>query len=309
MYKVPKIKVIGIGGAGCNTISRLTKANLKGIELFAVNTDVQALKKTLSPNKILIGEKTTAGLGAGMDWELGERAAQESQEALKKIFKGAEITFLTCGLGGGSGTFGISVLGKLAQDLKILTLAVVTLPFSFEGNSRKRLAKRGLKRLQENVDAFLVIPNDRILKVAARNTSIEEAFLKIDKVLVKSLQGISDLLLLPGIISLDFADIEEILRNSGRALFGQGKARGEQRAIAAASRALQSPLLDFSPKKAKGILFNVRGRDVTLSEVNLVANFIKKIADPKTKIIFGVSEDKTLEKGEIKVILIATGIR
>lgn len=306
---IPKIKVIGIGGAGCNTISRLTKANLKGIELFAANTDIQALRKTLSSNKVLIGEKITGGLGTGMDWELGEKAAQESQESLKNILKGAEIVFLTCGLGGGSGTFGISVLGKLAQDLKILTLAVVTLPFSFEGNSRKRLAKRGLKKLQENVDAFLVIPNDRILKVTAKNISIEDAFLKIDRVLVNSLEGISDLLLLPGIISLDFADVEEILRNSGRTLFGQGKAKGEQRAISAASQALQSSLLDFSPKKAKGILFNVRGRDVALSEVHLVANFIRKLADTKTKIIFGVSEDKTLEKGEIKVILIATGIR
>lgn len=303
-----KIKVIGLGGAGCNTISRLSGVSLKGVEYFAVNTDAQSLQNCVSPNKILIGEKTTGGLGAGMDWKLGQRAAEESKDVLRGILKGSEIVFLTAGLGGGSGTPSISILGRLAKELGILTLAVVTLPFSFEGRLRKKVARLGLENLAKNVDAFLIIANDRILKIISKTTSVEQAFLEVDRVLIKSLQGVSELLLMPGIISVDFADLEEILRNSGRALFSQGRAKGEQRALGAVSKAFQSPLLDFTPKRAKGILFNVSGRDVSLSEVNLIANFIKKIADQKTKIIFGVSENKKLEKGEIKVTLIATGI-
>ena len=303
-----KIKVIGLGGAGCNTISRLSGVSLKGVEYFAVNTDARSLQNCVSPNKILIGEKTTGGLGAGMDWKLGQRAAEESKDVLRGILKGSEIVFLTAGLGGGSGTPSISILGRLAKELGILTLAVVTLPFSFEGRLRKKVARLGLENLAKNVDAFLIIANDRILKIISKTTSVEQAFLEVDRVLIKSLQGVSELLLMPGIISVDFADLEEILRNSGRALFSQGRAKGEQRALGAVSKAFQSPLLDFTPKRAKGILFNVSGRDVSLSEVNLIANFIKKIADQKTKIIFGVSENKKLEKGEIKVTLIATGI-
>lgn len=303
-----KIKVIGVGGAGGNTISRLNKIALKGIELFAVNTDSQVLKTCNSPNKVLMGEKITGGLGTGMDWKLGQKAAEESKETLKNILKGAEIVFLTAGLGGGTGTSAVSVLGELAKSLGILSIAVVTLPFSFEGELRRKVAKLGLEKLQKSVDAFIVIPNDRVLKLVGKETTIEQAFLEVDRVLIEALEGISDLLSLSGIISVDFADLEEIIKNSGRALLGLGKAKGEQRAVSAVSRALQSPLLDFVPKKAKGILFNVGGRDVSLTEVNLVANFIRKIADQKTKIVFGVSEDRNLEKGEIKVTLIATGI-
>jgi cell division protein FtsZ len=307
MFK-PRIKLIGVGGAGCNTVSRLARNVLKEIEIFAVNTDAQSLKNNFCHNRVLIGKKTTEGLGTGMDWKLGQKAAEEDKKELKEILKGAEIIFLTAGLGGGTGTSAISILGNLAKELNILTIAVVTLPFSFEGISRKKLAQMGLKNLQENVDAFLVIPNDRILKLINKDTSIEDAFMKIDRVLLKALEGIFELLSSSGIINLDFADIEEILKNSGKVLFGQGKASGEQRAIAAVSRALQSPLLDLSPKNAKGILFNICGEDVTLAEVNSIANFIKKIADKKTKILFGISEDGGLNKGEIKVNLIASGI-
>jgi len=307
MFK-PKIKLIGLGGAGCNTISRLDANFLKEIEVFAVNTDAQSLKKNPCSNKVLIGKKTTEGLGTGMDWKLGQKAAKENIGELKEILKGAEIVFLTAGLGGGSGTPAISVLADLAKSLNILTIAVVTLPFSFEGVSRKKLAQMGLKNLQENVDAFLVVPNDRILKIISKDTSVEDAFLKIDSVLLGALEGIFGLLSCSGIINLDFADVEEVLKNSGKVLFGQGKASGEQRAISAVSRALQSSLLDLSPKNAKGILFNICGADVTLAEVNSIANFIKKIADKKTKILFGVSEDENLNKGEIKVNLIASGI-
>lgn len=302
-----KIKVIGIGGAGCNTIARLIKRPSKAVDFYALNTDAQALKACPCPNKILIGEKTTQGLGTGTDWRLGRKAAEESKEQLIEVLKGAEIVFLTAGLGGGTGSLGISVLGETAQSLGILTLSVATLPFSFEGDMRKRIAKLGLENLQKNTDAFLIVSNDRVLKIIGKATSVNQAFLRVDEVMIEALEGISDLLCSPGIISVDFADIEEVLRDSGRALLGIGRAKGEQRATAAVSRALQSPMLDFTPKKARGILFNVGGRDVSLAEVNLVANFIKRIADQKTKIIFGVSEDRNLEKGELKVTLIATG--
>lgn len=305
---MPKIKVIGIGGAGCNTISRLSTFELKGVDLIAVNTDTQVLRECSAPKKILIGEKTTGGLGAGMDYRLGEKAAKESKEVLKRILEGTEIVFLTAGLGGGTGSSTAPIVGEIAKGLGILTVAVVTRPFSFEGSLRQRVANWGLKNLQRNVDAFLCVPNDRISKIIGKATSVEDAFLKIDRVLSDSLQGISDLLSFPGIISVDFADLEEILKDSGRALFGQGQAKGEQRAISAASMALQSPLLDFPIKKARGILFNIGGKDLALAEVNTAANFMKKISWQKTKIIFGVSENRTLDKGEIKVTLIATGV-
>jgi len=303
-----KIKVIGIGGSGCNTISRLFKKPLREVEYFSVNTDAQSLKICGAPNKLLIGKNSTSGLGAGMDVKLGRRAAEESKEDLKNILKGAEIVFLTCGLGGGSGTAGISVLGGLAKEMGILTVAVITLPFSFEGELRKKIAKQGLDNLKKNIDAYLIISNDRALKILGKSISISQAFLKIDEVLLEALESVSCLLCSSGIISVDFADLEEIIKSSGRAILGIGQAKGEQRATAAVSRALQSPLLDFTPKQAKGILFNVGGRDVSLPEVNLVANFIKKIAEKNSKIIFGVSEDKDLERGEIKVTLIATGV-
>ena len=306
--KGPKIKVIGIGGAGCNTISRLSSIGFKGIDLIAVNTDVQSLRVCSATQKILIGEKIAGGFGAGMDYKLGEKAIEESKEKIKEVLKDAEIVFLTAGLGGGSGTPAISAIGAMAKNLKVLSLAVVTLPFSFEGILRQRIANLGLKNLQKNVDAYSCIPNNRVLRVINKATSVEDAFLKIDSVLSNSLQGIFNLLSCPGIISIDFADLEEILRNSGRILFGVGVAKGENRAVAAASKALQSPLLDFSIKKSQGILFNVGGSDVSLFEVSSVANFIKKITDKRTKIIFGVSENEVVAEGEIKVTLIATGI-
>lgn len=305
----PKIEVIGIGGAGCNTISRLNSLDLKGIDLIAVNTDAQILRQTDAPQKILIGQNSTGGLGAGMDYRLGEKAAQESKDKLKEILEGAKMVFLTAGLGGGTGSPGIGVLAELAKNLGILTVAIVTKPFSFEGSFRQKLANLGLTNLEKKVDSLLCISNDRILKIIGKTTQVGDAFFKIDEILGQAVLGISDLISSPGIISLDFADLEEILRNSGKALFGAGKAKGENRAVAAASSALQSPLLDFPIKKARGILFNIGGEDLALFEVNSVASFIKKIADKKTKIIFGVSEDRTLDKGEIKVTVVATGLQ
>ncbi len=302
------VKVIGIGGAGCNTISRLKLDPKKGIETFSLNTDAQSLTRVSSSKKILIGEKITGGLGTGMNWKLGQQAAEESKEILKEILKGTSAVFLTAGLGGGTGTPVISFLGKLAKTLDILTIAVVTLPFSFEGAARKKLANWGLKNLQKNVDAYLAIPNDRILKIINKNTLLEEAFLKVDKILKEALEGIFEILFSTGIITLDFADLEEILKNSGRVLFSQGRAKGEQRATAAISQALQSSLIDFSPKKIKGVLFTISGQNISLTEVNLIANFIKRITNKSVKILFAVLENKNLEKGELKINLIASGI-
>lgn len=304
----PKIKLIGIGGAGCNTISRLKLSFGKGIEIFSLNTDAQVLNKNSFSQKILIGEKTTNGLGTGMNWKLGRQAAEESKEILKEILKGADVVFLTAGLGGGTGTSVAPYLGKLAKSLNILTIALVTLPFSFEGATRRKLANWGLKNLQKNVDAYLAIPNDRILKKTIKDTLLEEAFLKIDKILKETLEGIFEILSLGGIITLDFTDLEEILKNSGAVLFVQGRAKGEQRATAAISRAFQSSLIDFSPKKINSILLSISGQNITLTEVNLIANFIKRVTNKNVKILFGVLENKNLGKDEIKVNLIASEI-
>lgn len=305
------IKVVGIGGAGCNAVSRMKKKNFKGVELIAVNTDAQILNRSKVDTKILIGQETTGGLGAGMNYTLGRKAAKESVGPLKKALKSSDIVFLTAGMGGGTGSPGISVVSKIARDLGALAIAIVTRPFSFEGGLRRRMATQGLKELEGSVDALFDIANDKILDIVGKNTTVDKAFLKCDQVLIRAVKGISDLLTAPGIISLDYADLEKIIKDSGRALFGIGKAKGEGRAVAAAKASLYSPLFDFSIKRASGILFNVSGQGLTLFEVNEVANFIKKIADKKTKIIFGVSEptdQKDLRKGELKVTLIATGI-
>jgi cell division protein FtsZ len=304
---LPKIKVIGIGGSGGNTISRMVKEGISGVDFIAVNTDAQALKACLAPQKVLIGENITGGLGTGMDVRLGEKAARASYNRLKEIVSGAEMVFLTCGLGGGTGTSTIPILGQIAKTSGALTLAVVTLPFSFEGVQRQKIANWGLSNLENKVDTLLCIPNDKLFNLVSPQSTIENAFWVCDGVLREAVKGISDLISLPGIINVDFADLRGILENSGRALLGIGRARGEKRAFSAANMALHSPLLDFSIKDAQGILFNISGNDdLTLSEVNLAANFIKNTAPSGAKIIFGVSEDPTLQKGEIKITLIAT---
>jgi len=257
--------------------------------------------------KILIGPNTTHGWGAGMDVKLGAKAAQESLEELKQVLVGAEMVFLTCGLGGGSGTSAIPILGELAKGMGILTLAVVTLPFSFEGQQRKNVAAQGLRELEDKVDALLVIPNDKLLDLAKPNTTVANGFWLCDEVLREAVKAIADLISLPGIINVDLADLKSILKNSGQAFLGIGRAKGEKRAIIAASAALRSALLDFSIGEAAGILINVAGPgDLSLSEVNIAATFIKKNASPKAKIVFGVSEDEGLKDGEIKITLIAT---
>ncbi len=308
MSKPLDIKVMGLGGAGCNIVSRLPKNNFSRTGFFVANTDAQSLNQVRAVNKILLGEKITGGIGAGMNVPLGEKAAIESEEKIKKSLEGAEIVFLVAGMGGGSGTPGISVAAKKAKELGILTIAIVTMPFSFEGAARKKIARKGLLSLKENCDAYLIIENDKILEVSSNEVSLERAFSMVDECLVKAMEGIQNLLVSSGIISVDFADLEEVIKNSGRAFMGIGRAQGEQRALSAASRVFQSSLLGDAPQKAKGILFNVGGRGVTLSEINQVAGYIKKMANQKTKIIFGVSENGKTEKGELEVTLIATGI-
>ncbi len=304
-----KIKVIGIGGAGVNALSRMTGNNFESVEMIAVNTDAQSLRLSKAKKKILIGEKTTCGLGTGMDPKLGERAARESREKIKESLDGSEMVFLAAGLGGGTGSSALPVVGEIAKELGILTVAVVTKPFSFEGSQRRRIANAAIKKVKGRVDSFIAVPNDKLLKTIAKNTSVKEAFWACDAILREAIQGISNLISSPGIINVDLADIRGILKNSGETLFGQGIAKGENRAVNAANRAIHSPLIDFPFNRARGILLNVAGQDdFSLFEVQEAAGFIKKASSSRAKIVFGASEEKELKKGEIKITVIATRI-
>ena len=304
----PKIRVVGVGGSGSNAISRMTDCKISGVDLIIMNTDAQDIKSAKADLKVQIGKEATQGLGTGMDSNLGRKSAEENIEEITKALDGSDMVFIACGLGGGTGTGASPVVAEIAKKLGALTIAVVTKPFSFEGSQRKNIAKRGLKNLEEKVDTLLVIPNDKLLKNKNRDISLIDAFWACDEVLREAVQGISDLIVKPGIINLDFADVKSIMRNSGPAIFGIGKATGSKRATTAALRAINSPLLNFSIKGSKGVLFNVSGaKDLTLFEVNTVAKIITKSVSPKAKIIFGAAKDKSLEEGEIKVVVIANG--
>jgi len=302
----PNIKVIGVGGSGSNTVSRMAKFDIQGIELVAVNTDAQALHFSKAGRKILIGKEVTKGLGTGMDLNLGKRAAEENKDELLEIVKGSDMVFITCGLGGGTGSGASPVIAEIAKSLGILTVVVVTTPFSFEGAQRKKIADEALSNLKGKTDSLLVISNDKLLKVIDEKTTVSNAFYMCDEVLREAVQGITDLILAPGIINIDFASVLSIMKNSGNALFGVGKACGENRAVVAANSAINSPLLDFSIKGSKGVLFNASGQDVTLNEISEAANVITKNVDPKAQIIFGAVKDNNLKKGEIKITVIAT---
>src|SRR3989344_9526113 len=303
---LPKIKVIGVGGSGGNTISRIAKFGVRGIELAAVNTDAQALHFCKIPQKILIGQKATKGLGAGMEANLGMEAAKESTKELTELLKGSDMVFVTCGLGGGTGSGATPVIAQIAKGLGILTVVVVTAPFSFEGEQRKKVADAALQNLKGHTDALLIISNDNLLKIINEKTTVSNAFEICDDILRQAVLGITDLILAPGIISIDFASVLSIMKNSGRALFGTGVAQGATRATDAATKAINSPLLDFSIKGSKGILFNDSGNDITLNEIQEAARVITKNVDPKAQIIFGAVKDNTLKKGEIKITVIAT---
>ncbi len=314
-----KIKVVGIGGSGCNAIARMMKCRIKGVELIALNTDAQDLKKIKAHLKLRIGKKITQGLGSGMNPEIGKKAALESLHEISEILKGADMIFITCGLGGGTGTGAAPIVAELSKNSGALTVAVVTKPFSFEGALRRKIAEAGLRKLKEKVDTLLTIKNDKLLEILDPKTTILNAFWFCDDILRQAVSGISDLIVLPGIINVDFADIKAIMKNSGTALFGIGRASGEKRAETAARLALNSPLLDLSCKGAKGVLFNVSGgRDIALSEIDEVAKVITQEINPQAKVIFGAIQDEKpvsyrtyfgggLKKGEIKVTVIATG--
>ena len=308
MKTTTKIKVVGIGGSGCNAISRMKKCQIKGVDLIVINTDIQDLKRANADFRVRIGEKITQGLGAGMNPEIGHKAALENKQEINEILKGAEMVFITYGAGGGTGTGAGPVVADIAKDQGALTLAIVTKPFSFEGAFRQKVAVTGVKKLKEKVDTLITISNDKLISILGSDVSLLNAFWICDDVLRQAVQGVSDLILLPGIINVDFADIKAIMKNSGTALFGIGKAQGEKRAERAALSAINSPLLDLSPKGAQGVLFNVSGsKDISLSEINEVARVITQEVNSEAKVIFGAVQDEKLKQGEIKVTVIATG--
>jgi cell division protein FtsZ len=302
-----KIKVLGVGGSGGSAINRMISSKIKGIDFIAINTDAQALHHSQASQKIHIGKSTTRGLGAGMDPELGQKAAEENREELKETLKGADMIFITCGLGGGTGTGAAPVIADIAKELGALTVAVVTKPFDFEGAQRKSIADSGFRDLSDKVDAIITIPNDRILQIVDKKTSLLDAFGIVDDVLRQGVQGISDLITVPGLINVDFADVKAIMENTGSALMGIGSASGENRAIEAAKSAIDSPLLELDIEGAKGVLFTITGSsDLGMYEVNEAAKIITESADPNAKVIFGSVVDETLED-EVKVTVIATG--
>lgn len=302
-----KIKVIGVGGGGNNAVNRMIDAGLQGVEFIAVNTDAQALLNAKAPNRIQIGEKLTRGLGAGANPEIGEKAAQESREEIMKALDKADLVFVTAGMGGGTGTGAAPIVAECAKEVGALTVGVVTKPFSFEGKRRKSQAELGTSNLKEKVDTLITIPNDRLMQVADKKTSMLEAFNIADDVLRQGVQGISDLIGISGVINLDFADVKTIMENSGSALMGIGTAKGENRAVIAAEAAIKSPLLEASIDGARGVIINITGdSSLGLFEINEAADFIQSSVDPDAHIIFGAVIDEELND-EIKVTVIATG--
>lgn len=304
------IKVIGFGGAGCNTIDRMVQCKVKGIELIAANTDVQDLKKIRADAKIQLGKEITKGLGAGMNPEIGKKAAQESTEDLRRALSGADMVFLTAGLGGGTGGGAIQVAADIAKSLNTLCVAVVTTPFSFEGAWRARNAARALEELRHKVDTILVIPNDKVVALSSEETSLLDAFWKADEVLRQAVQGISDLIVKPGIINVDFADVRSIMLHGSSAVFGQGISKGEKRVSLALEEALHSQLLTLSIEGAKGVLINIAGsRDLRLSEVEEATAYVRSKVSNEAKIIVGAMHDSSLKGGEIRVTVLATGLK
>lgn len=301
------IKVVGVGGGGSNAVNRMISAGLKGVEFITVNTDAQALAMSLSSTKVQIGAKLTKGLGAGGNPEIGEKAAEESRDDIVQYLNGADMVFVTAGMGGGTGTGGAPIVAQLAKEMGALTVGVVTRPFTFEGRKRFTQADQGVKKLRECVDTLITIPNDKLLQVIDKNTSIVEAFRIADDVLRQGVQGISDLISVPGLINLDFADVKTIMRETGSALMGIGTAAGDNRAAEAARLAVSSPLLETSVEGARGVLLNITGgSSLGLFEVNEAADIIAQAVDQEANIIFGAVIDETLSE-EVRVTVIATG--
>ena len=301
------IKVIGVGGAGNNAVNRMIEAGIRNVEFIAVNTDRQTLNTSRAGSKIQIGEKITRGLGAGANPDIGAQSAEESRAEIAEVLKGADMVFVTAGMGGGTGTGAAPVVAAIAKELGILTIGVVTKPFTFEGKKRLAQAERGVASLKGKVDTLVVIPNDKLLQVIDRKTSIVEAFRMADDVLRQGVQGISDLIAVPGLINLDFADVKTIMLNQGMAHMGIGTASGENRAEDAAKQAIQSPLLETSIEGAKGVIINITGgTDIGLLEANTAAELVQRSADPEANIIFGTVTDESMGE-EIQITVIATG--
>lgn len=304
---VANIKVIGVGGGGGNAVNRMIKAGLRGIEFITVNTDAQALYHSEAPTKINIGKATTRGLGAGSDPNIGKQAAEESTEELREAIDGADMVFITCGLGGGTGTGASPVIANIAKELGVLTVAVVTKPFSFEGQRRKSQSDEGFENLKNKVDTLITIPNDKILSIIDKKTPLNDAFAVVDDVLRQGVQGIADLITVHGMINVDFADVKAVMENAGSALMGIGYGTGENRASEAAKAAIESPLLELSIDGAKGVLFNITGgNDLSMFEVDEAAKVITEAADPEANIIFGAVLNDSYT-GEIKITVVATG--
>lgn len=302
-----KIKVVGVGGSGGSAVNRMMQHRIRGIDFVAVNTDAQALHHNSAPVKVHIGKTTTRGLGAGMDPDVGRKAAEEDQDELRELLKDSDMVFITCGLGGGTGTGAAPMIAEVAKDLGALTVAVVTKPFSFEGAQRRGIAERGYNDLSANVDTIISIPNDRLLQIIDKKTSLLESFQVVDDVLRQGIQGIAELITVPGLINVDFADVKAIMKDQGTALMGIGRATGESRAVDAAKAAIDSPLLEVPIDGAKGILFTITGgANMGMYEVNEAARIITQSADPNAKIIFGAVVDENM-KDEVKVTVIATG--
>lgn len=302
-----QIKVIGVGGAGNNAVNRMIEHGLKGVEFISVNTDKQALYLSQATQKIQIGEKLTKGLGAGADPEIGLKAAEESREEILQSIKGSDMVFITAGMGGGTGTGATPIVAEIAKEMGALTVGVVTKPFMFEGRKRAMNAEKGIAQLKEKVDTLITIPNDRLLQVVEKRTSMLEAFKIADDVLRQGVQGISDLIAVPGLVNLDFADVRTIMRAKGLAHMGIGKGSGDNRGTDAAKQAIQSPLLETSIEGATGVLLNITGGpSLGLFEINEAAELVAEAADPDANIIFGAVIDEALED-EIRIIVIATG--
>jgi cell division protein FtsZ len=301
------IRVIGVGGGGSNAVNRMIRAEMMGVEFIACNTDAQALLQSDAPHKIRIGDKITRGLGAGGDASIGQRAAEEDSEKITEALRDSDMVFITAGLGGGTGSGAAPIVAEIAKDLGALTIGVVTKPFAFEGTRRKMVAERAAEELRAKVDTLITIPNDRLRDVVQKNTSLVESFRFVDDILRQGVQGISDIITVPGLINLDFADVRAIMRDAGSALMGIGRAGGENRAIDATRQAIASPLLEININGAQGILFNIAGSsNLSLFEVTEAAEEIRSVADPEANIIFGTSFDDRLGD-EVMITVIATG--
>ena len=303
-----RIKVVGVGGSGANAVNHMIRSKVREVEFIAINTDAQDLHQSLAHKKIRIGKGITKGLGTGMNPELGKQAAEETKDEIHEALKGADMVFITCGMGGGTGTGASAVVAHAAKAQGALTVGVVTRPFAFEGLERARIAENGLIKLREAVDTLIVIPNDKLLSIVSKETPFLSAFAMCDEILRHAVEGISDLITVPGIINVDFADVRAVMQSAGSALMGIGMGRGEARAEEAARAAISSPLLDISINGARGVLFAISGGpDLTMWEINEAAKIITASIDPDARIIFGAIQDDRLKKGDVKITVIASG--